>query len=211
MTDCPNGDIRDLLPDLVNDRLAPDQRAEVEAHLGSCDTCREELALLRGMRRSMHRAPAGAVADIVGALPAYRAPAARLGKGWRIAAALLLIAGGGTSIVVARNERILGGDSAQVAIAPAVPSVSAGPSAAPSAPTMQRAVAAAATAATRPAAAPAPRELTVASASVGDLSESELDALVKDLGTLDAVTPADVEQAAPVSPLPPSSTSGTGA
>ena len=56
----------------------------------------------------------------------------------------------------------------------------------------------------------APRELAVASTNVGDLSEAELDALVNDLGSLDAVTPVDVEPAV-VSPLPPTSTTGTGA
>lgn len=208
MTDCPNGDIRDLLPDLVNGRLSPEQRAEVESHVGSCDDCRDELALLRGMRRSMHRVPAVAVGDIVSALPAYRAPVRRIGNGWRIAAALLLIAGGGTSIVVAHNDRILGGDSAQVAVAPA-------PSKAPMTRTDTHTASSAAQPAPRAAvtspAASAPRELAVASATVGDLSDAELDALVNDLGSLDAVTPADVEQPASVSPLPPSSTSGAGA
>ena len=210
MTDCPNGDIRDLLPDLVSGRLAPGQRAEVEAHVRSCDDCRDELELLRGMHRSMHRVPAVDVADIVRALPAYQAPVRRMGNGWRIAAAIMLIAGGGTSILVAHNDRILGGDSGQVAVVPTTP---AAPVARADTHIITSTVQPAA--ASRPSAtatvATAPRELAVASASVGDLSDAELDALVNDLGSLDAVTPADVEQPASVSPIPPSSTSGAGA
>ena len=212
MTDCPNGDIRDLLPDLLNGRLAPAQRAEVEAHLLTCGDCNAELELLRAMQRSMHRAPAVAVTDIVNALPAYRAPARRLGNGWRIAAALALLAGGGTSIVVARDARVLDSHRAQVAVAPTVPSTPVTSTDTQVASTETPATVREPSndaAATR--AASAPQELAVASTTVGDLSEAELDALVKDLGSLDAVTPADVEQPASVSPIPPSNSSGAGA
>jgi anti-sigma factor RsiW len=210
MTDCPNGDIRDLLPDLLNGRLAPDQRAEVEAHLRTCADCREEMELLRSMRRSMHRAPAVAVADIVGALPAYRAPVRHPGRGWGIAAAVALLIGGGTSIVVSRNEHVLQRESTRVAIIPAITPSPTQPAPAHVAQTKAHAVPKSHAASPAPAA-EAPRELAVASANVGDLSEAELDALVNDLGSLDAVTPVDVDQPATVSPIPPTSTSGTGA
>ncbi len=212
MTDCPNGDMRDLLPDLLNGRLAPAQRAEVEAHLLTCDDCRAEMGLLRGMRRSMHRAPAVAVADVVGVLPKYRAPVRHIGNGWGIAAALALLVGGGTSIVVARNAHVLQKDSALVASAPSVFASPVAPAEVHVAQTSRRAAPVVHRAVTAPAPAPeAPRELAVASTNVGDLTEAELDALVNDLGSLDAVTPVDVEQPATVSPLPPTTTSGTGA
>lgn len=210
MTDCPNGEVRDLLPDLLHDRLTPAQRAEVEDHLLSCEDCQEEMALLRGMRRSMHRAPKVAVADIVSALPAYRAPVRRLGNGWRIAAALALIVGGGTSIIVRHDARVLEGNHALVAVIPTTPAAPATP--------VETQVASATVHSTpahvervAPETQAAPRELAVASTNVGDLSDAELDALVNDLGSLDAVTPAEVEQPASVSPLPPTSTSETGA
>ena len=206
MTDCPNGDIRDLLPDLLNGTLAPDQRAAVEAHLLTCDDCLEEMELLRGIRRSMHRVSAAAAADIVRALPPYRAPVRRVGNGWRIAAALVLLAGGGTSVVIARHaeERGSVGTTAVGQTAVVVPTdthLAQGT-------TPPSGVHHAAEAVAVPT---APRELALASASVGDLSDAELDALVNEIGTLDAVTPPDVEQPATMSPLPPSSTSGTGA
>ena len=55
MIDCPNGDVRDALPEYLNDRLDPARRAEVESHLLRCDACRAELSLLRDLRATMRR------------------------------------------------------------------------------------------------------------------------------------------------------------
>ncbi|HEU4643093.1 MAG TPA: zf-HC2 domain-containing protein, partial [Gemmatimonadaceae bacterium] len=76
MTDCPRGDVRDLLPDLLHDRLDADARAEVERHVARCPECAAELELLRAMRGALSRAPmvdAAAIAAAVaraGAIPA---------------------------------------------------------------------------------------------------------------------------------------------
>ena len=113
MTDCPNGDVRDLLPDLVHDRLTPDVRREVEAHVRACADCSQELALLRTMRTSLRRAPAVDVASLAAAIPPYRAPARRAWGGWRVAAAIMILAAGGTSVAV------LGGRGDVAAVAPA--------------------------------------------------------------------------------------------
>src|SRR4029078_419075 len=53
MNDCLNAEMRDLLPDLLHDRLAADVRAAVTAHVSACIDCREELEVLRHL-------PAGA-------------------------------------------------------------------------------------------------------------------------------------------------------
>src|SRR5690349_15845135 len=106
MTECPNGDIRDLLPDLLHGRLGAAERADVEAHLRGCEECRDELELLRTMRSVLGRAPAVDVDAIVAGIPAYRVPVKRTSRswgGWRVAAAVTLLAAGGTSVVVARN------------------------------------------------------------------------------------------------------------
>jgi Putative zinc-finger len=65
-------DARDTLSALVDDALAPAERAAVEAHLSTCADCRRELerlratvALLQGMERP--RAPAGFVDRVVAA------------------------------------------------------------------------------------------------------------------------------------------------
>src|SRR4051812_36595144 len=174
MTDCPNGDVRDLLPDLLHDRLAPDVRREVEAHVSGCDDCRAELALLGAMRSTLRRAPAVDVAAIAAAIPPYRAPARRSWGGWRAAAAVLLVAGG-TSVAVLQSR-----DGAAPAVADSTVAVL------PTA-TVARI--------DTPAAAPAPRELAVATAVVSDLDDDELATLLADLQTLDAVPSADVENA----------------
>ena len=176
MTDCPNGDIRDLLPDLLHGRLDAVARAEVESHLRGCEDCRDELELLRSMRSALRRAPAVNVERIAAEIPPYRAPVqqrpARSWGGWRIAAAVMLLAAGGTSVVVARN-----GDRKPAIVAPAP--------------------------------APAARELALAGGSIGELDDSELSALIDDVGSLDAVTPADVDNAATAGPIAPITPSGS--
>jgi hypothetical protein len=112
--DCSNAAIRDLLPDLLHERLDAGIRAEVDAHVASCTDCREELALLRGMQSMVARAtPRMDVAYIMGALPraasgqrtaavARRRP---VWSDWRIAAAVAAIAVGGTSAAVLARGR----------------------------------------------------------------------------------------------------------
>lgn len=104
MTDCPDGDMRDLLPDLLHERLAPDVRREVESHVRGCDECRAELALLGEMRSALRRAPAVDAAAIAAAIPPYRAPARRGWGGWRAAAAIVVLVAGGTSVAVLQSR-----------------------------------------------------------------------------------------------------------
>jgi anti-sigma factor RsiW len=102
MIDCPNGDVRDLLPDYLHDRLGSTARASVERHLAGCAACRDELGLLRDLRGTLQRAPRIDVAAVAAAIPAYR-PAARKSRagGWRIAAAIAAIAVGERTTVAA--------------------------------------------------------------------------------------------------------------
>src|SRR5262249_51709525 len=119
MSDCPNAEVRDLLPDLLHDRLDAATRARVVAHVDGCADCRSELELLRSLRSSLERdTPRVDLDRIVAALPA---PAAvqprqhragwRVWSDWRVAAAVTFIVAGGTSMVVLRNARDHGSDS----------------------------------------------------------------------------------------------------
>ena len=65
MTDCPNAEIRDLLPDLVHGRLDATARADVERHVRDCDDCAAEVTLLRELRTAFHASPRVDVAAIV--------------------------------------------------------------------------------------------------------------------------------------------------
>jgi anti-sigma factor RsiW len=97
MTDCPNAETRDRLPDLVNGSLDGGARAIVERHVAGCSDCAAEVELLRRVRRVLApTAPAFDVATIVAALPAPRrsaAPWSRLAS-WKVAAAVSLFAVG---------------------------------------------------------------------------------------------------------------------
>lgn len=80
MTDCPNVEMRELLPELLHDALPAAERGRLEAHLAGCTLCTAELAMLREARHAMARVrvPAIDTARIVAALPrAQAAPASR--------------------------------------------------------------------------------------------------------------------------------------
>ena len=78
MTDCPNVEMRELLPELLHDALPSAERGRLEAHLAGCALCSAELALLREARHAMARVrvPAIDTARIVAALPRAQAGAA---------------------------------------------------------------------------------------------------------------------------------------
>lgn len=182
MTDCPNGAVRDLLPDLLHDRLAPDVRRTVEAHLRVCAACQDELALLRRASAMLRRVPAVDAGAIAAAIPAYRAPARRTWGGWQAAAAVIILAAGGASVTMVQRASRAPADSltsSQVAIE-----------------------------ASRSSSAPAAasRELALGSSAISDLSDRELSALLKELPTLDVLPSVDVDTTAAISPVAPTGT-----
>jgi len=108
MSDCPNVEIRELLPDYLGGRLSDVRRSEVSSHLASCEDCAEELALLQLVRQAYEATtPAVNVRSIVGALPRKAARPVirswRRGHAFQIAAAVSFIALGGISLAVARS------------------------------------------------------------------------------------------------------------
>jgi hypothetical protein len=113
MNDCSNAEIRDQLPDLLHERLGTSARAVVEAHVGDCVDCRDELQLLREVQDMIaRRTPRVDVNYIVGALPKapVRAPL-RVDRrrpvwaDWRIAAAVTLLLAGGGSFALMNSDR----------------------------------------------------------------------------------------------------------
>lgn len=107
MNDCPNAEMRDLLPDLLHERLEVSMRAAVTAHVDTCEDCRAELQLLEGVHRMLTKqTPRVDVSYIVGALPLAAKPKLarpvqrRRWADWRIAAAVAALAVGGTSVAV---------------------------------------------------------------------------------------------------------------
>ena len=128
MTDCPNAEVRELLPELAAGALDPRERARVEAHLATCAECCAELALLEAIRQAFGRPVPVDVGRIAASLPApvATAPArggmvARAGgedetfapaiarrrrfraARWQLAAAVSVFAVGAASIWAVRN------------------------------------------------------------------------------------------------------------
>jgi hypothetical protein len=110
MSDCTNGELRDLLPELMHGTLDAETQRAVEAHVASCGECAEELALLRALRPALVRGPAVDSQRIAAAVNARttRAPQrSRLRTPLRIAiAAAALLAVGGIGYGIAIREWI---------------------------------------------------------------------------------------------------------
>jgi anti-sigma factor RsiW len=211
MNDCTNAEIRDQLPDLLHERLDDAARAVVIAHVADCIDCRDELRLLGEVRAAIEaRTPRVDLAYVIGALPkplraevARIAPPRRVWTDWRVAAAVTLLVAGGSSVALlgrggATTDSVR---SPTVSTAP-VASVPAG-SAARANPANETASAEPTTGA-GPVAEPAIAEPAVAAvdpqpaatdvgsdASLSNLDETQLKALLQDLDNLPAVPVAD--------------------
>lgn len=162
MRDCENARMRDLLPDLLHDRLAADVRAEVEAHIAGCADCRAEFALLRRVQAaaSAVSVPAIDASRIAAGLPRYRRSAwSAASQSWplRAAAAVVLVVGAATML----RDR-------------------SGPGAQP-----DSVIASAAGVATSPAGG----ELSVG--GLNDIPDTDLQALLDAMSKLEAVTPSE--------------------
>lgn len=107
MRDCPDGEMRDLLPLLATSRLSHAVRARVEAHVAGCAACARELELLRAVGRAFDVAPLDA-ARIAQALPGRRRSAGvrpfHSQPLWRIAASLTLMIAGTAGVMVVRQR-----------------------------------------------------------------------------------------------------------
>jgi hypothetical protein len=182
--DCGNAEMRDRLPDLLHDRLPVALRAELHAHLNRCGDCRAELALLERVRAAAVVVPVDAT-RIVAALPAYRAPSIWLRASrstvMRIAAVIVLVIGG---------SMLVSDDAPQTAEEPRVTPV-APVATAPVAPPTQGATSRVAVRSS-----PQQPELAVGE-TFDDLTDSELQALLKAMESLEARTSSETEVVIP--------------
>src|SRR4030095_9284061 len=110
---CPEA--RDCLLDAQRDRLAPEARAALEAHLRECSACvheeRAEALLTEALEQRLpqHGAPVALKRRLAGAWPAATAEAPRAWWRWRHylvpAAALAALLLGGLPVVPTRGAR----------------------------------------------------------------------------------------------------------
>ena len=111
MNDCMDTQIQEMLPDLLHRTLAADTRARVEAHVASCEQCREELAVLRTVKGAAVFAPVINVDQVVRQIPPYQKivpaverPATTRVVSWLVAATMAIAVIGGGSLVLARRD-----------------------------------------------------------------------------------------------------------
>jgi hypothetical protein len=189
MAECAQATMKDLLPDLLHDRLPAALRAEVEAHVSACDDCRAELLILRQVV-AVSASPRVDASRIAAVLPRYRAPStwqrAMRSTQLRVAAAIVLLAGGAA---VLSNVMRPGNTSESTRI------VARAPARADSSVAVAPVVGSSAVAATPPVR-HVSNELALGE-TLHDLSDSELRALLDEMGNLEAVTPTETEVVAP--------------
>jgi hypothetical protein len=219
MSECTNGEMRDLLPELVNERLSAEMQLAVEAHVAECEECAEELALLRALRPALTREPAVDTQRIAAAVRTQVPASARRGSArrsapWRLAiaaAAVLAVSAIGYAmltrtrsvtpeVAVVRQPDTGHVDTANPATAPApapAPVVATPPKAI--APTPPQQVAGAPPHVAPPTAAPSMVASAGALDNLSDLSDDDVRTLTASLDGLSAVP--DAEPAAGVDPL----------
>ena len=197
MTDCPNAEMRDRLPDLLHERLDASARALVMAHVEQCDDCRAELMLLREARvalsSGMRAVDITSIARVVIARTASPAAPRTRQKDvgstwldWRVAASIAVLVVGGASFAVIRaRQQPVAAPSATVLSPSLSTPVNVAP---PVAVAPERRV----PQATSAPAAPASAELSAAG-GVGDLSDKDLRALLEDLDSIDAMPSTEPE------------------
>lgn len=225
MMDCPNAEIRDLLPDFVHRALSDGDAARVTAHLGSCAACRDELALLRTSAAVLRVRPVVDVAAIVRALPAPPAqapvaprlvredgarpiegeagvpehlahPRRRAAMRWGVAAAAAAAIALAVNVRDAGSPDPLRGDS--TLIVARVPDTAAHAPVTPIAPDST----AESTRAPAPLVAPVPRAPVPTRLAMsmeggpGDLTDAELERLIGDLESLDGLPNGDPDESA---------------
>jgi anti-sigma factor RsiW len=184
MNKCTDSDIQELLPDLLHGALAESEKARVDAHVATCESCQEDLDVLRTVKSAAVFAPSIDVERVVRQIPPYRAivpaveaPARTRVASWLVAATLALFLVGGGSVLMTRQN-----SSGTSVKAPAVDSGAPVASAQLSAPAR---VAVATPKITEPASSH-PHALALAAEADG-LSDRGLVQLMNDMDTFDAL------------------------
>src|SRR2546423_6388556 len=190
MNKCIDTEIQEMLPDLLHGSL--DERAvrEVESHLAGCESCREDMVLIRAVKGAVVFAPSIDVDRVVRQIPPYRMIVPGVGQptrtrvvSWLVAAGLLLAVVGGGSLLFPRSTTqtpaIARIDSGSTKIAKA------------SAPTPVESVSIGAKG-TEVSAPAHPRGLALAS-DIQDLSDGNLVQLMSDMDRFDALPAAEPE------------------
>ena len=192
MNECTENEIQEMLPDLLHGTLPADARARVDAHLASCEQCREDLEVLRAVKSAAVFAPVIDIDRVVRQIPPYRTivpaierPAATRVVSWLVAASLAIIVIGGGSLILARRDV----PTARPAVVSTRP-----PASTPVQPTAE---AIAPSQDVVPGAQPHTHALALAT-DVDGLSDGSLQQLMSDMAQFDALPAAEPDPVMPV-------------
>ena len=112
MNKCTDIEIQEMLPDVLHGSLDGRERARLEAHLLTCESCRGDLDVLRIVKSAAVFAPTIDVDRVVRQIPAYgtivpgvEKPARTRMVQWLVAAAVVLGVVGGGSLVLSKQLR----------------------------------------------------------------------------------------------------------
>lgn len=193
MNKCTENEIQEMLPDLLHSALAADVRARVEAHVASCEQCREELEVLRTVKSAAVFAPVINVDQVVRQIPPYQTivpvverPRTTRVVSWLVAASMAIAVIGGGSLVLARRD-VPNGQTAVVIKDPPVSIPSQG---APEPTTTPRAGSQSET--NLPVVEPHTHALALA-ADVGGLSDGSLEQLMTEMAQFDALPATEAD------------------
>lgn len=111
MNKCSDSNIQEMLPDLLHRTLADDARKRVEAHVATCESCQEDLDVLRMVKSAAVFAPSIDADRVVRQLPPYQTiipaierPASTRVVSWLVAASLALVVLGGGSVLMIQSK-----------------------------------------------------------------------------------------------------------
>src|SRR6478672_13110348 len=107
MNKCIDTEIQEMLPDLIHESLDGNERRRVDAHLATCESCQEDLGVLRTVKSAAVFAPTIDTDRVVRQITPYRmiVPGVEQAQrtrmvSWLVAAGVALaIVGGGTMMI----------------------------------------------------------------------------------------------------------------
>jgi anti-sigma factor RsiW len=178
-----------MLPDLLHRSLPADAQARVEAHLATCEECREELAVLRTVKSAAVFVPVINVDHVVRQIPPYQKivpaverPVTTRVVSWLVAASLAIAVVGGGSLVLARRDV---GTVSPTAVAP--------PPSAPNQSQSSGTVNAVVPSQTAVASGEPHTHALALAADVGGLSDGNLEQLMTEMAQFDALPATEVD------------------
>ena len=194
MNRCTDSDIQEVLPDLLHGTLAADARGRVEAHLATCEECREELDVLRTIKTAAVFAPQIDVDRVVRQIPPYTTivpaterPARTRAVSWLVAATMAIVVIGGGSLLLMRPNILNVRPTVASTQLPPVPNPTESTSA------NSRRPDTGATRRTAVTSAPPHARALALAANVDDLSDGDLMQLMNDMNRFDALPASEPE------------------